>query len=566
MEAWYNFRNQAAEKGALAGTEPITAVVYFTLGQLEKQCTNIVQANQVKTTNYAFCNNIFTTQDFSAPNTYRDKPERKPYKKITNYKPVGHKKTYRVQKSTTASKPHLDKNRHVRVYNPERNYKSTIGCFICNDPKHFARDCPKKTNSNSREALAVECCNLNLIRTDKDILSEESIWSIRSIELEILDIREDDTIEEPLDLNYFSQNIENVLTEQCIHKWKHKGTLTIACSFCKMYPGLKERAHCLKCFEEGCIDCINKHFQLDLDFSEKLGLTTEQRIKLDITDRALKNFGDEFFLLTQAYKELETRIEKVENRINNLEGDALVHKILKPDKQKGILIEDNVENTFQEVDVLRICNKGPEIFGVRVSALAIFSKHQVKCTPMIDSGCITVFINERIIPKDEPIIIDEANSFDSYTSTQQKVRTNRRLKNPLKLKFITQCGEYSQSYNCPFGPKYVWVRPDLGEDFLLGTSFIYQGLGGLMLAQNFVIFFRQSTLSPILGNKIPPSHTFPLDILEYASKKHGGYPTPLGNNVQPANLTEIVKDFPQNCKCKIPGNMMPKHRHKSSIL
>ena len=261
MENWYKHRKEAEAQGLETGSEPITAVVFFTLEQLEKQCTNIVQANQVKKTNYAFCKNIFTTQDFSAPN-FKKEPTR------LSYKPSFRKqKTYRIQKSTTAAKPHLDKHKHVRVYNPERNYKKPVGCFICNDIKHFGRDCPKKANSNTREALAVECSNLNLIRTDKDILSEESIWSIRSIELEIMIPNEEELEDEPLDFSKL--HTEYVLIKECKHKWKQKGTLTIKCDLCNMYPGQAQRAHCIKCFSEACIECINLHLEEDLDFDNE---------------------------------------------------------------------------------------------------------------------------------------------------------------------------------------------------------------------------------------------------------------------------------------------------------
>ena len=122
---------------------------------------------------------------------------------------------------------------------------------------------------------------------------------------------------------------------------------------------------------------------------------------------------------------------------------------------------------------------------------------------MIDSGCSTVFINEKIVPATEDIIEDLENSFYSYTSTQQRIWTTSRLKHRIKLRFMTHCGQYSNSYNCPHGPNYVWVRPDIGEDFLLGTSFIFGQTGGMFIAQNFVCLFKNTVFSPIYGNQVP---------------------------------------------------------------
>ena len=64
---------------------------------------------------------------------------------------------------------------------------------------------------------------------------------------------EEELEDEPLDFSKL--HTEYVLIKECKHKWKQKGTLTIKCDLCNMYPGQAQRAHCIKCFSKACIEC-----------------------------------------------------------------------------------------------------------------------------------------------------------------------------------------------------------------------------------------------------------------------------------------------------------------------
>lgn len=161
--------------GQLNGKQSLGAVVCHTFSILEEKCVNIVTANQVKKTNYAFCKQIYTPQTYGRNEPKQRSPPKQKPKWVVN------KKTYGIRQSANAKKPHLDKDKHVRKYQPTKPYRKKLQCFICNSTAYLARDYATRSNSQSKEAVAIECTNLNLIRTDEDILIEESIWSIFTI-------------------------------------------------------------------------------------------------------------------------------------------------------------------------------------------------------------------------------------------------------------------------------------------------------------------------------------------------------------------------------------------------
>ena len=107
--------------------------IQFVISQLKDKCTYIQIQKDLKQKNVGFCKQIFTPQQYGRHP--EDKVNKKPFKK--NYV----KKTY-IRKSN-ARKPYLDKGKHVRKYNPNKTYKSTITCFACNKPGHLSSKCPE---------------------------------------------------------------------------------------------------------------------------------------------------------------------------------------------------------------------------------------------------------------------------------------------------------------------------------------------------------------------------------------------------------------------------------------
>jgi len=119
-----------------------------------------------------FCKNIYTTQSYD-----QGKPQRKyrkPYQSRQEYKP---KKKYYLRKST-ARKPYLNKDRHVRKHNNNRIYKNRLACFTCGSEEHLAYTCPRKNNSKTRNAQLIEDFQETLVNVDEYMSDNESIYSV----------------------------------------------------------------------------------------------------------------------------------------------------------------------------------------------------------------------------------------------------------------------------------------------------------------------------------------------------------------------------------------------------
>lgn len=107
------------------------------------------------------------------------------------------RKKYYLRKSS-ARKPYLDRNRHVRKYRNNMNYKNKLECFTCGSSEHLANTCPKKYNSRTRNAQLIIEFKKTLINVDEYMSDTESIYSVVSIE-----ITENDIVESS-DYKFFS--------------------------------------------------------------------------------------------------------------------------------------------------------------------------------------------------------------------------------------------------------------------------------------------------------------------------------------------------------------------------
>lgn len=79
-------------------------------------------------------------------------------KKYKKYKPQYNKryskKEYFLRKSS-ARKPYLNRDRHVKKYRTDRNYKNKLECFTCRSIEHLTNTCPKRCNTKTRNAQLV---------------------------------------------------------------------------------------------------------------------------------------------------------------------------------------------------------------------------------------------------------------------------------------------------------------------------------------------------------------------------------------------------------------------------
>ena len=103
---------------------------------LQEKCTNL-QIQQLKQNEMNFCKDIiYTTQNYD-----KSQYKKKKYNKYNNKR--YNKKGYFLRKSS-ARKPYLNRDRHVRKYRTDRNYKNKLECFTCGSIEHLANTCPKR--------------------------------------------------------------------------------------------------------------------------------------------------------------------------------------------------------------------------------------------------------------------------------------------------------------------------------------------------------------------------------------------------------------------------------------
>ena len=116
---------------------------------------------------YSFCRNIYTPQRY-------DKNEPK---KSKGFKPF--RKKYYLKRSTSR-KPYLSKEKHVRKFNKNRDYKNKLSCFTCGSTDHLVKDCTKRKNYHNKESILIDCVNEDLLHVDEYVSDTESIYSIIS--------------------------------------------------------------------------------------------------------------------------------------------------------------------------------------------------------------------------------------------------------------------------------------------------------------------------------------------------------------------------------------------------
>ncbi|WMV43464.1 hypothetical protein MTR67_036849, partial [Solanum verrucosum] len=251
---------------------------------LTEKCTNIQIQKQLKQNEMSFCKNVmYTTQSY-------DKGQNKPKKRYKKYKPYYNKqynKKYYLRKSS-ARKPYLNKDRHVRKYRNDRNYKNKLECFTCGSIEHLANVCPKRNNSRTRNSQLIEDFQETLINVDEYMSDNESIYSIVSVEIEeTTRSDESDSANEELineiglefnniDLEELQINTMMNVLQECTHEFeRNKGIDSNQCILCKWYPSREKRAKCKFCYAEGCITCIENLLKIKIKGREKIDINND---------------------------------------------------------------------------------------------------------------------------------------------------------------------------------------------------------------------------------------------------------------------------------------------------
>ena len=87
---------------------------------------------------------------------------------------------------------YLSKDRHVRKFDRNRDYKNKLSCFTCGSTDYLVKDCTKRKNYHNKEAILIECVNEDLLHVDEYISDTESIYSIISYQ-DTKEIKETDS-------------------------------------------------------------------------------------------------------------------------------------------------------------------------------------------------------------------------------------------------------------------------------------------------------------------------------------------------------------------------------------
>ncbi|WMV29160.1 hypothetical protein MTR67_022545, partial [Solanum verrucosum] len=251
---------------------------------LTEKCTNIQIQKQLKQNEMSFCKNVmYTTQSY-------DKGQNKPKKRYKKYKPYynqQYNKKYYLRKSS-ARKPYLNKDRHVRKYRNDKNYKNKLECFTCGSIEHLANVCPKRNNSRTRNSQLIEDFQETLINVDEYMSDNESIYSIVSVEIEeTTRSDESDSANEEL-INEIGLEFKNIdleelhintmmnVLQECTHEFeRNKGIDSNQCILCKWYPSREKRAKCKFCYDEGCITCIENLLKIKIKGHEKIDINND---------------------------------------------------------------------------------------------------------------------------------------------------------------------------------------------------------------------------------------------------------------------------------------------------
>ena len=488
------------------GYDNIGIRITHIISELKKKCTYIQIQRELKQKNYGFCGQIYTPQQYGSRNYNID---RKPkFKK--NYA-----KKYYLRRSN-AKKPYLNKERHVRKYNPRKTYTNTITCFACNEKGHLSSSCPKKHNLFTRESNLVDSVKEDLLEIASDVSETSTIYSIISLE----GLEEQENIQTSNytlinELTEFQENMPqeyllNIVNKDlCQHEFKHKmGTDTTKCEFCPWYPAFDKRFKCIECIIEICHVCAKSKFNIELPKENKFVYTDKNKIN-------------------------EERIKILEDRINNLELDIEEIKINIPtliqDKEKTINLNESTSITENEIDknlnnidksiqIPLMCNT-ENLKELRVPTKLNIKGIEIKVLAFIDTGATSSTICSTLVPyryitkAERP---KQSVQFDGTTNIITNIVKN------INISFTNTCGEWSPQYNI----KQLWVLKlnIQGIKLILGLDFLLSDNGSFTLNKDYLQISKKTTLTPILS--------------EFALEKRGG------NN---------QNDNCENCTCPIPG-------------
>ena len=456
---------------------------------LTEKCTNIQIQKQLKQNEMSFCKNvIYTTQSYD-----KEKPKKK-FKKRPYYQPYNNRRYY--LRRSSAKKPYLNKDRHVRKYRNDRNYKNKLECFTCGSIEHLANVCPKRNNNRTRNSQLIEDFQETLINVDEYMSDNESIYSVVSVEMEERNYSENSDSDNEEFINEIGMELKDLdlelstmmnISQECNHEFeRNKGIDSNQCVFCKWYPSRDKRAKCKFCYAEGCIECIENLLKIKVIKQERYD---NKEVSNDIINLRIITLENRMNELERKVIFLEKGKEKMKEKTTEL-----VHK----DKEWEMHGASTQEAELMSIDTMvnhyegLICNEDKKFTTIKILARLKIQDIEIETLALVDTGCTGSIINKKILPQrliktlDKPIAAMQMDG--TYNTYQHYIGKTQ-------VSFINTCNNF---YKPTYTLDRVWVRDlNINIDFVLGLKFMIQNNGGTLITRDGVIFFKQLTYTPV---------------------------------------------------------------------
>lgn len=136
-----------------------------------------------------------------------------------------------------------------------------------------------------------------------------------------------------------------------------------------------------------------------------------------------------------------------------------------------------------------ICNEDETINTIKVLARIRIKGIEIETLALLDPGCTSCLINKKIVPT------DILQRLPTLVATMQMDGTYNLYE------FYIENASMS-FHNTFYKPSYpvnrILVRDlDINADFVIGLNFIFQDNGGCILTRYGVVFFKQTTHTPV---------------------------------------------------------------------
>lgn len=446
---------------------------HYVMKILEERCTYMKIQEQLKLDTKGTCANVYVPQQYGEHKDYKKK-----YKKAKSKL----RRTWGLRRAKTARKNYLTPGRHVRKYNPRREYKKPLSCFTCGKKGHFAKDCMLAKNSYDKKAIVVGECNENLIDIDEsfDWSDQESLYSIYTIDIpdeeepengiyrKIVTISDSDSSDEER-YEYMNTNEDSY----CDHDWeRNKGMDSIACYICLLHPDINRRAQCKKCYIEACFMCLG--FQI--------------KVKGEYTKTEIINMRDHIRLLESRVTVLEQKID-----INNMSEKPLSEHDYDSDQRREMEPEAGPSHVV-EMKSETICNMKSQN-KIIINGILRIQDYSKEVKIFVDTGCTLTLLTTPDIPNkyykklQNPIAAQQMDNGWNYYKYI--------IKN-LTLSIKDKCGVMSE----PYPMKQVTVSHTFHKsyDIVLGVDFILSMNGSIYINKDYFILSKITTTSPIDNN------------------------------------------------------------------